>query len=375
MTRRSWVVIVAVALMLGFSSPSPASAVDPTPINQTAPVVTGVARLDATLMASPGTWLPDSASTTYGYAWLRDGAPIAGANQAAYTATNSDLGHRLAVRVVATLGTSASAPATSAETEAVAPGTFTLVSAPAIGGVRRWGRTLTASSGSWSPVPTSISYQWLRDGVPIKGAATRRLALGVGDYGSRISIRAVARRTHYLSSTALSPATAAIGHRVPVRKSFTYSIATRGQVTADLATFAELAAQTYADPRGWRAAGYAFRQVQSGGSFTLVLANASTMASFGEPCDHTWSCRVGRYVVINQTRWLHASPAWNAAHLPLRDYRNMVVDHETGHWLGHHHLSCPGPGRLAPVMMQQSKGLHGCRFNPFPLPSERWTSR
>jgi hypothetical protein len=79
-----------------------------------------------------------------------------------------------------------------------------------------------------------------------------------------------------------------------------------------------------------------------------------------------WSCRVGRFVIINQERWKHASPAWNAAHLALRDYRHMVVNHETGHWLGLGHAGCPGPGRLAPVMMQQSKGLAGCRFNPFP---------
>jgi hypothetical protein len=79
-----------------------------------------------------------------------------------------------------------------------------------------------------------------------------------------------------------------------------------------------------------------------------------------------WSCRVGRYVIINQDRWKDASPAWNAAHLALRDYRHMVVNHETGHWLGLHHATCPGPGRLAPVMQQQSKGLQGCRFNPFP---------
>jgi hypothetical protein len=50
----------------------------------------------------------------------------------------------------------------------------------------------------------------------------------------------------------------------------------------------------------------------------------------------------------------------------------MVVNHETGHWLGHGHLGCGGAGRLAPVMMQQSKGLDGCKHNPWPLASELW---
>jgi hypothetical protein len=75
-------------------------------------------------------------------------------------------------------------------------------------------------------------------------------------------------------------------------------------------------------------------------------------------------------VVINQRRWLHASPLWHRRHLSLRAYRDMVVDHETGHWLGWHHRGCPHRGALAPVMMPQSKGLHGCRPNPWPTRAE-----
>lgn len=367
--------VLVVVAMMGLSSLTSAGAVDATPVNQEPPEISGAARLDATLTASTGEWAPVTASTTYAYAWLRDGSPISGADESSYRATSTDLGHALSVRVTATTGSAAGLPATSAPTDEVGPGVFSGVSAPTISGVRRWGRTLTASTGTWSPAPSSISYQWLRNGSAIAGATSRSLKLPVGDFGTRISIRAVARRTNYVASSIVSPQTAPIGHRVPVSKVFTYSIATRGRITANMATFAQTAAQVYANPRGWRAAGYEFRQVQRGGEFTLVLANAAAMTSFGPPCDHTWSCRVGRYVVVNQTRWLHASPAWNSQHLPLRDYRTMVIDHETGHWLGHGHLTCPGPGRLAPVMMQQSKGLHGCRFNPYPLPSERWTSR
>ena len=138
-----------------------------------------------------------------------------------------------------------------------------------------------------------------------------------------------------------------------------YSVRTRGTIVASVGEFRRLAQQTYEDPRGWRAKGVRFVPVARGGSFTLWLAAAGTVPGFSSGCSSMWSCRVGRNVIINQTRWRFASPAWNAAHRSLRDYRHMVVNHETGHWLGKGHARCPGKGRLAPVMMQQSKGTHG----------------
>ncbi|MET3963332.1 hypothetical protein ABIE44_003266 [Marmoricola sp. OAE513] len=374
MHRKSWVVLLSLAsLLLAPGLFSPAGALDPVPpVNQTPPAVVGTARVGAALTADPGTWLPEGSS--YSYTWLRDGAAIAGASGAMYRVANGDLGHRLAVRVTAH-GEASGQPATSAETAAVGKGRFASTARPTISGVRRWGRKLTVKPGAWSPKPTSYRYQWLREDRPIPGATKATYTLKVKDYGKHIAVRVSPRRDFYEPGAVLSFRTGPIGHRVGVRKTFTYSIATRGRITADLDTFAALTAQTYGDPRGWRSAGYSFRRVARGGDFTLVLASSSQMPSFGFPCSRTWSCRVGRNVIINQTRWLHASPAWNAQKLKLRDYRHMVVDHETGHWLGHRHRGCPGKGKKAPVMMQQSKGLGGCRFNPFPLPSERWTSR
>lgn len=157
---------------------------------------------------------------------------------------------------------------------------------------------------------------------------------------------------------------------VPVERTVEFSVATRGPVTSDLDEFRSQALATLNDARSWRAQGIEFVEVESGGDFTLHLATADQVPSFGGVCHVNWSCRNGRDVIINESRWTGASDAWNAASLPLRDYRHMVVNHEVGHWLGRGHLSCTGAGQPAPVMQQQSKNLQGCEPNPWPTPAE-----
>jgi Protein of unknown function (DUF3152) len=241
---------------------------------------------------------------------------------------------------------------------------------PTVAGVARFTRTVAARAGRWSVTPKRLRYQWLRSGRPIAGATERRYRFAPGDVGARVRVRVTAYVAGHRPATAVSGRGPRVRHRVDVRRTVTYRVVTKGRVTASVKEFRRLAQQTYDDPRGWRAKGVRFRPVRRGGSFTLVLAEASTVPSYSSVCSAMWSCRVGRYVIINQTRWQHASPAWNAAKRSRRDYRHMVVNHETGHWLGKGHASCPRPGALAPVMQQQSKGTQGCRLNPWPTPAE-----
>ena len=362
--------IVAAAGLLG----GPASAVA-APIVPGTPTITGTVQYEKTLTAVPGTWLP--ADVTFSYQWLRDGAEIGQDSPANVTRTLSstdDVGTVYAVRVTATREGSDPVSATSAPTRSVTKGTIDNTVRPAITGSPKYGKRLTGSSGSWSRKVGTFEYRWLRDDKPISGATGRHYTVGPSDVSHKLRFRVKAKRPGFSTETARSKAVTG-QHVRSVRKVVTYSVSTRGSISASLSTFKKDAQETYDDPRGWRAMGVRFKRVSSGGDFTLVLAQASKVPSFSSACSSTYSCRVGRYVVINQDRWQKATPSWNKAKGSLRNYRHMVVNHETGHWFGRGHASCGDKGELAPVMQQQSKGLGGCRFNPWPLASERHAPR
>jgi len=157
----------------------------------------------------------------------------------------------------------------------------------------------------------------------------------------------------------------------PISKSYSYCTATKGVDASNLGGLEAKLASVYGDAKGWSLNGrVAMAKATSGCSFTVWLSAANLMSSFGAICDADWSCNVGSNVVINFDRWSGASTAWNQNGGTLDDYRSMVINHETGHWLGFGHVNCGGAGQLAPVMQQQSINLQGCKFNPWPLPSE-----
>ncbi|KAA1378583.1 DUF3152 domain-containing protein [Aeromicrobium fastidiosum] len=349
---------------------SPALAADQPVVNQVPPSVAGSAQFDQTLTAVPGAWTP--ADVTLSYQWLRDGVPVGDdspVNTTRRLSSLDDLGRTFAVRVTGSRPGAAPVSVVSAPTGPVALATFTATRRPTISGSGRYGTTLRGRPGTFSGAVDSVTYRWLRDGRPVSGATGRTYRVRSADVGAEMTFSATARRAGYATVVATSRPRVAT-HLRSVRKTVTYSVRTRGTVKASLSTFKRLAQQTYDDPRGWRAMGVRFKRVRSGGDFTLWLSQASKVPSFSSACSSTYSCRVGRNVVINETRWQRATPTWDAKRGTLRDYRHMVVNHETGHWFGRGHARCGGKGQLAPVMQQQSKGLAGCRINPWPKKSE-----
>lgn len=155
------------------------------------------------------------------------------------------------------------------------------------------------------------------------------------------------------------------------KRTIYYSIANTGAEGIDMQRFARVVDATLNDPRGWSLGGTVRFERGSAAAFQVTIAAPSVVGSFGG-CSAYYSCRSGHYVLINADRWAHATPAFPGERL-RHMYRQMVINHEVGHALGFGHAGCSGPGSLAPVMQQQSKGLGGCKANPWPLSQERST--
>jgi len=162
-----------------------------------------------------------------------------------------------------------------------------------------------------------------------------------------------------------------------------YSIDVENGITGiDLAAFAKLVQQTLSDTRSWAGHGVAVQWVSSGAvNFHVTLVSSMTvrrLCGYTIPIETSCFARAGSTsaadtdrVVINDARWVRGNAAYVG---DLEAYRVYMINHETGHALGHSHAHACLPGGLAPVMMQQTIGLKSastgamCQANPWPYP-------
>ncbi|MCB0879376.1 MAG: DUF3152 domain-containing protein [Thermoleophilia bacterium] len=151
-----------------------------------------------------------------------------------------------------------------------------------------------------------------------------------------------------------------------------YTVEVERGIAESPASVARQVEDRMADHRGW-GAGFrrSFQRVSTGRhDVRMVLASAATTQRMCLPLDvvRYWNCYQRGVVVLNHDRWLQPAPTYGRR---IGEYRTLMVMHEFGHALGHGHASCPRAGAFAPPMMQQGKGLQGCRRNPWPSPTAR----
>lgn len=150
----------------------------------------------------------------------------------------------------------------------------------------------------------------------------------------------------------------------------TYRVESEEGSGVPAATFASEVDNTLSDAKSWTADGkWAFRRVATGKvDFVVRLATPDTVdkicGAAGLQTGGYVSCRTGESVMINLARWELAVPDYKGD-VPL--YRRYVINHEVGHRLGHGHELCPGKGKMAPIMQQQTYGLNGCVANGWPF--------
>ncbi|MDX3764713.1 MULTISPECIES: DUF3152 domain-containing protein [unclassified Streptomyces] len=161
---------------------------------------------------------------------------------------------------------------------------------------------------------------------------------------------------------------------------YRYRIDVEKGLGLDAGLFAEAVQKTLNDDRSWAHDGaMTFERISSGDpDFVITLASPGTTGDWCkksglDTTEDNVSCdsAATERVMINAYRWAQGSSTFGPG--KLFAYRQMLINHEVGHRLGHDHVTCRTPGALAPVMQQQTKSLDidgiKCRPNPWVYPA------
>lgn len=89
----------------------------------------------------------------------------------------------------------------------VAIGVLSVTPVLRISGTATVGKTLSASTDSWSPAPVDLTLQWKRNGAPIASATTPTYVLTAADLGATITVTVTGTKVGYatVSKTSVAP--------------------------------------------------------------------------------------------------------------------------------------------------------------------------
>ena len=149
------------------SSTASSRVIDLAPVFVSAPAITGIAKSGQTLSVSNGLW--SNRPTSFVYKWKRSTSSgsgfvdIVGASSATYEVLVGDAGYFITAVVRSTnTGGDSDRDGTAAATAQVTETLPTNSVVPVVVGTAQTGRSLNASTGSWSIPALTFSYQWMR---------------------------------------------------------------------------------------------------------------------------------------------------------------------------------------------------------------------
>ena len=158
------------------------------------PTISGTSKVGSILTAKAGTWTP--AVVTLKYQWLRNGKAITGATAASYKLVAADGGTKITVRVTGSK-TGYKSVAKTSLARSIPYLILKTTPVPTISGTSKVGSILTAKAGAWAPAVVTVKYQWLRNGIAIKGATSASYKLVAADGGTKVSVRVTGSKTGY----------------------------------------------------------------------------------------------------------------------------------------------------------------------------------
>jgi surface antigen len=176
--------------------------------NTAIPTVSGTPRVGSTLTAAAATWTPSPATVTY--QWRADGVSIPQATAATFVLGLAQQGKRISVVATAKGLGYPTATVESAPTAPIEPGALTNTVAPAIVGQPQVDSTLTATPGTWNPVPTTLAYRWFANGKRIRAATAPTLTPVPGMVGKKLTVRVTARKEGFDPVRSTVPASVAV---------------------------------------------------------------------------------------------------------------------------------------------------------------------
>jgi hypothetical protein len=167
-----------------------------------------------------------------------------------------------------------------------------------------------------------------------------------------------------ISKLTPTPVLHSIVNKLP---SATYTYCTSATSQAESEVLSDSVASTLTDSTGWSLGGrLRFAPVQNNCNLSIRLVRATQMSSLSATCSGQSTCRLGNQIELNLSNWMVPPTTWTQG---TGSYRQQMIEHEIGHWLGFDHGSCTLKSSAVPILESPTVILNGCSPNWYQLSS------